>query len=119
MVPSEERKPSARQAGSAVEEVTAMTYAGIEVADTDSAMAAADAMDAFEDEVEEVECPECYGACSIYDLSPDAGWIDIACPSCDGYGTIPAWDGDEWDDPEPPAWAAPALALVAPPTAAR
>ena len=96
-----------------------MFYAGIEVADTDSAMAAADAMDAFEDEVEEVECPECYGACSIYDLSPDAGWIDIACPSCDGYGTIPAWDGDEWDDPEPPAWAAPALALVAPPTAAR
>src|SRR5215218_1878441 len=111
MVPSEERKPSARQAGSAVEEVTAMTYAGIEVTDADSAEAAADAMD--EVELVDVLCPECDGARSICDLSYELGWITIECPCCGGWGTIEVTaDGsDGWDDPEPPAAAAPVLAL--------
>jgi len=59
-----------------------MFSAGIEVTDADSAMAAADAMDAVE--LVDVVCPECNGARSIHDLSYDLGWINIECPCCDG-----------------------------------
>lgn len=91
-----------------------MFYAGIEVTDADSAMAAADVAD--EVELVDVVCPECNGARSIDDLSYELGWITIECPCCDGWGTIEVTaDGsDDWDDPEPPTPAAPALALVVP-----
>lgn len=92
-----------------------MFYAGIEVTDADSAMAAADAMDAIMDafEVDEITCPECNGKRCIYDLSIELGWINIECPCCGGTGTIPDASDDD-NDPEPPTPAAPALAVITP-----
>jgi hypothetical protein len=87
-----------------------MTYAGIEIDDTGSLMAAADLIDNAETWV---TCPECGGAREITDYSPDAGWIAIACPCCEGWGSVRDIDPDDWD-PEPPAPAAPALAVVVP-----
>lgn len=103
-----ERLPLGRQ--TVARKGTRMFYAGIEVTDADSAMAAADAMD----EVEEIECPECHGVGNTWDLSYELGEINIECPCCGGDGTVP--DGDDMDDwdPEPPTPAAPALALVEP-----
>jgi hypothetical protein len=86
-----------------------MTYAGIEITDTDSLMAAADLM---EDAETWITCPECDGAREITDYSPDTGWINIECPCCEGNGTILDVEPD-WD-PEPPTPAAPALAVVVP-----
>jgi hypothetical protein len=85
-----------------------LTYAGIEITDTDSLMAVADLI---EDADVRIECPECLGARSITDYSPGLGYIDIQCPCCEGWGTIPDYDADYFD-PEPPTPAAPAPAVV-------
>jgi hypothetical protein len=88
-----------------------MTYAGIEITDTDSLIAAADIL---EDAEQWITCPECDGRKSITDYSPGLGWINIECPCCEGFGTVPAGDSDGDDDWEPPTPAAPALAVVIP-----
>jgi hypothetical protein len=62
-----------------------MTVAGIEITDIDSLMAAADIL---EDAETWITCPDCGGARSITDYSPDAGWINIECPCCEGNGSI-------------------------------
>src|SRR5215216_3670029 len=86
-----------------------MTYAGLTITDADGLMAAADLMD----DAEEVTCPECDGARTVADLSPDTGgWVSVTCPCCDGVGTVIAIEPD--GDPEPPTPAAPALAVVVP-----
>jgi hypothetical protein len=82
-----------------------MTYAGIEITDTDSLMAAADLI---EDAEAWITCPECDGAREITDYSPDAGWINIECPCCQRWGAVRDTDPDDFD-PEPPAPAAPAV----------
>jgi hypothetical protein len=89
-----------------------MTYAGIEITDADSLDAAADIL---ADVKTWITCPECGGARSITDYSPDRGWINIECPGCVGTGTILVAepDGDGWES-EPPTPAAPAVAAVLP-----
>jgi DnaJ-class molecular chaperone len=81
-----------------------MAYAGIEITDTDSLVAAADL-------IEDVEtwgtCEECRGSRSIVDYSPGLGYIEIECPACDGQGSVLDL-GDDFD-PEPPTPAAPAV----------
>jgi hypothetical protein len=87
-----------------------MTYAGIEITDTDSLIAAADILDDVESWI---TCPECDGCRSITDYSPSHGYITIECPACGGWGSVLDTDPDDFD-PEPPTPAAPALAVVVP-----
>jgi hypothetical protein len=85
-----------------------MTYAGLTITDADSLMAAADELD----ELEAITCPECDGARTVGDLSPDTGgWVTLLCPGCNGSGTMLVAADPE---PEPPTPAAPALAVVVP-----
>src|SRR5215211_6643266 len=86
-----------------------MTYAGIEIDDTDSLEAAADLID---DAETWITCEECRGTRSITDYSPGLGYIEIECPACDGQGSVLDF-GDDWD-PEPPTPAALALAVIVP-----
>jgi hypothetical protein len=82
-----------------------MVIAVITVTDADSLDAAADVL---EDAERWITCTECNGKREIVDYSPGTGWIGIACPACEGNGSVLDLDADDWD-PEPPSPAASAV----------